>query len=300
MIVVIGKQGQLARALISVAQNTDVEIEAVGRPDCDLKRPSELRDYLIQLSPKIVINTAAYTDVNGAETNDAEAYQINALGAQKLANITRSLEIPIIQLSTDYVFDGSLQHAYEETAITNPLSVYGTTKLEGENRVREANPNHLIFRTSWIYSSFGQNFLKTMLRLALQRDEINVVSDQFGSPTSAIDLAQALLSIAKQVVGQKTNGSDVWGTYHLTGTGQATWAEFAELIFETSKKLGGPSATVKSVKTADYPSIAKRPKNSILNCSRAANTFDVQLPFWRESVRRCVVEILDKHKEAGT
>ena len=193
----------------------------------------------------------------------------------------------IIHLSTDYVFDGGLDRPYRPDDATNPQSVYGHTKLAGEQRVREANPRHIIVRTSWVYSAVGRNFVKTMLRLAGEHDVVRVVADQRGCPTYAPHLAEALLAVAARVANEPDT-SDIWGTYHATGSGIATWADLAEEVFETSGKLGGPTAKVEQITTSEYPTPATRPANSSLDCTSFVGTFGCALPAWQAGAQDCV------------
>jgi dTDP-4-dehydrorhamnose reductase len=200
--------------------------------------------------------------------------------------------VPVVHLSTDYVFDGRLDRPYRETDAVSPVGAYGRSKLSGERGVAAAGPNHAILRTSWVYSPYGKNFVKTMLRLAADRDEIAVVADQHGSPTSALDIADGVIAICRNLVEQP-NEERLRGLFHVAGKGFTTWAEFAAFIFERSNAIGGPSARVRPIATADYPTPAKRPANSRLDCAKLAEVHGVSLPNWRASAARCVEHLLN-------
>jgi dTDP-4-dehydrorhamnose reductase len=201
------------------------------------------------------------------------------------------MKVPVIQISTDYVFDGTADRSYREDDPVKPLGAYGSSKLLGEQAVAEETDNHVILRTAWVYSPFGKNFVKTMLRLAGDRDEVGVVADQIGSPTSALDIADGILAISRNLVDRPEDRS-LRGLFHMTGTGFAPWAEFASAIFEISAGLGGPSARVRPITTAEYPTPAKRPANSRLDCTKLEKTHGVVLPPWRTSLETCVRSLI--------
>jgi dTDP-4-dehydrorhamnose reductase len=242
--------------------------------------------------PDVIINSAAYTAVDKAESEQEAAFALNRTGAGLLAEEAAKRGAAIIHISTDYVFDGRKSVPYVETDAVAPQNIYGQSKLQGEQAVRQMNPEHVIARTAWVYSATGSNFVKTMLRLAGERDSLRVVDDQIGNPTYAPHLAQALLEIARKV--RHAPRDDQWGTYHLAGLGDVSWCGFAREVFRVSAELGGPSASVTPISTADYPTPAARPKNSRLDCSKAKQMFGVALPDWREGVRECVTRLLAK------
>ena len=242
--------------------------------------------------PDVIINSAAYTAVDKAESEAPAALALNRDGARMLAEAAAKRGAAIIHISTDYVFDGSKPAPYLEDDPTGPINVYGWSKLEGEQAVVGANARHVIARTSWVYSPTGANFVKTMLRLAGERKELRIVDDQIGNPTYAPHLAKALLQIARSVLEDEPGQR--WGTYHLAGAGTVSWCGFAREIFRVSATLGGPSADVAPIATADYPTPARRPANSRLDCSKAESTFGVVLPDWRAGVHDCVVRLLAK------
>jgi dTDP-4-dehydrorhamnose reductase len=288
-ILVAGRAGQVAQALANLPVPLGVEIFTLGRPQLDICDEFKVEAAISSMSPDIVINAAAYTAVDQAESDAAAAFALNRDGAANLANASASRGIPILHLSTDYVFDGSKTTPYVEGDPVAPLGVYGASKRAGEEAVAAANAAHVILRTAWVYSPVGKNFVKTMLRVADGRDELGVVDDQIGSPTSAHDIAAGLLGIAQRVIGAKD-----WqpGIYHMAGAGEASWADFAQFIFETSDALGGPVAHVKSITSAEYPTLVTRPRNSRLDCRKLSETFGVTLPAWQGSTRACVEELI--------
>ncbi|MFC4347230.1 dTDP-4-dehydrorhamnose reductase [Kordiimonas lipolytica] len=293
-IFVIGSDGQLALSLLEAASARNITLEAFGPPSVDLTNPSSLEAPIRNFKPTVIVNAAAYTAVDAAEDNEDLARSINATGPEVAAQIADELDIPFIQVSTDYVFDGTKKDAYVEDDPTGPQGAYGRTKLEGEDLVLSAANKAIVLRTSWVYSPFGKNFLKTMLMLAKTRDELGVVADQVGNPTYAPDIAEAILAIVEQIA--QTGWRDEFrGVFHLAGTGTASWHEFAEAIFEAGTAHGLKRPHVKALTTADYPTPAKRPANSRLDCSKLAETFGVHLPSWEQSMVMCV----NRLSEAG-
>lgn len=275
-IFVAGSSGQLARTLAG-GGGPAREVIAVGRPDLDIcDRASIAR--AIESAGKIdmVVNAAAYTAVDKAESEPEAAFAVNRDGAGNLAAAAAARHLPIVHLSTDYVYPGDKPAPYVETDETAPTGIYGLSKLEGERAVEAANPRHLIFRTAWVYSEYGRNFLKTMLRLARSRDDVTVVSDQCGNPTYAGDLAEAILHAANSILAGQ--GFAAWGTYHVSGKSAMSWAGFARRIFEVSKALGGPFATVRDISASDYPTAAERPANSRLDNAKFRRQFGWEMP----------------------
>ncbi|MDX8437987.1 dTDP-4-dehydrorhamnose reductase [Mesorhizobium australafricanum] len=288
---VTGSEGQVAASLVEAAQGRDdVEVVAVGRPVLDLSRPDTVFAALEAARPDIVVSAAAYTAVDQAEDEKDLAFAVNATGAGKVAQAAARLGVPVIHLSTDYVFDGTKDGAYVETDATAPLGVYGASKLAGEQAVAAANPRHLILRTAWAYSPFGKNFVKTMLRLASDRDEISVVADQWGNPTSALDIADAILHAAAKLRDDRNFSG--FGVYHLVGSGDANWSGFARHILDTSRELGGPYARVCEIATVDYPTKARRPANSRLSTAKFASVFGWTAPHWRRSTEEIVSRLV--------
>ncbi|WP_376711252.1 dTDP-4-dehydrorhamnose reductase [Pseudochrobactrum lubricantis] len=290
-ILVTGRDGQVTKSLQEkLSLQSGIKLIVVGRPEFDLAQPTTVYNAIINAQPDLVVSAAAYTAVDQAEDEPELAYAINAAGAEAVAAAAHKCGVPVIHLSTDYIFSGDSRNPYTEEDLPEPRSVYGHTKLEGERLVALANPQHVILRTSWVYSPFGKNFVKTLLALAPQRESISIVADQWGNPTSAIDLASAILHIADHV----TSKSDpaFYGVYHLAGTGDINWSGFTRAIFEISQMNGGPSATVIDISSADYPTKAIRPRNSRLNCRKYETTFGSCMPHWRTSVGLIIEGIL--------
>jgi dTDP-4-dehydrorhamnose reductase len=285
-IAVTGTKGQVALALIERARALPHVVFTLGRPEFDLARPETIWPALGYLRPQLVVSAAAYTAVDQAEREPKLAYGINATGAGAVAEAATRLGVPVIHLSTDYVFDGKKQGRYRETDTPAPLNVYGASKLAGEIAVAAANPRHLILRTSWVYSPFGTNFVKTMLQLASAREEIAVVADQRGNPSSALDIAAAVLRAA--VAMGKGGG---YGTYHLAGSGTTSWADFARHVFSSSRARGGPWAEVRDIKAAEFPMQAPRPLNTQLSTTKFASTFGWTMPYWPQSLDETVGRI---------
>gem|GEM_PF-50127 len=286
-LLIAGWQGQVARALAEAAPACpDVAACAIGRPALDICEMKTITRALADVRPDVVINTAAYTAVDKAESQADEAFALNRDGARMLAQAAQKRGAAVIHLSTDYVFDGSKAAPYGEDDPPAPQTVYSRSKLEGEEMVRAANPRHVIMRTAWVYSPVGSNFVKTMLRLAESRDRLGVVDDQCGNPTYAPHLAEAILGVARQIAGA---GPDApWGTYHAVGSGSATWCGLAREIFRQSSARGGPGAEIDAITTADYPTPARRPANSRLDCDKLQQHFGLRLPDWRDGVKDCV------------
>lgn len=289
-IVVTGKHGQVARALTEIGPEQGHEIVLLGRPELDLERPETVAVAVSAARPDVVVSAAAYTAVDAAEGDVERSFKVNAAGAGAVAAAAASLGVPVVHLSTDYVFGGDLDRPYREADPTAPQSVYGHSKLAGEAEVATATPNHAILRTAWVYAPFGKNFAATMLRLAVSREVVRVVADQRGAPTSAHDIAGGVLRVAENLA--RSEAADLRGVFHMTSAGEATWADFAEAVFEESAKNGGPSACVERITTADYPTPAKRPANSRLDCSKIQGAHGVALPHWRESVTRVVGRLI--------
>ena len=266
-LLVTGRTGQVATSLVERAQGLpDFELLAAGRPDLDLAVPGSAAALIDAVRPDVVINTAAFTAVDAAEDCPDEAYRINADAAGEIAAACTSAGARLIHLSTDYVFDGTLDRAYREDDVVSPLAVYGKSKLAGEEAVRRALPAATILRTAWIYSPFGHNFVRTMVRLGHERDEISVVDDQHGNPTSALDLADAILAIAGHWHSGKQVGEGE--TYHLTGLIAMSWAGLAAKVMDQLRALGQPAATVRPIASTDWPTKAPRPRNSTLDTSK--------------------------------
>jgi dTDP-4-dehydrorhamnose reductase len=289
-VLVLGARGQVGRELCRYSWPEDVTLIAIDHLGLDITRREAVFATIADIRPDIVVNAAAYTAVDRAESEPDAAWAANCVGPDNIAAACRQLGIPLIHISTDYVFDGTKSGAYREDDPVNPLGVYGASKEAGERAVRAALREHIILRTAWVYSGHGHNFVKTMLRLARERPVLRVVADQIGSPTSAAALAGAIAQLARPV----TNGTAIWGTYHLAGAGAVTWHGFAEAIFDLASRWRGPPPRVEPITTADYPTPARRPSNSVLDCSRIGAAFGVGLRPWRAALAE-VIEELGRH-----
>ena len=292
-ILVAGWHGQIALSLSeAAARRGDVTAYAVGRPALDLADSPSLGRTLFNMKPDVVINSAAYTQVDGAEREPDVAYRWNTKGAAALAAEAHRLDVPIIHLSSVYVFDGTKTGAYTETDAPNPLSVYGTTKRDGEKAVMAATPHHIILRTGWVFSPFGRNFVTTMLTRGATETALHVDTAQRGSPTYAPHLANAILDIAARLVAAPESPRDAipWGTYHIANRGTATWLDIASEAFRRSGKLNEVALSAKQVMSSDQ---APRPRNATLDSSKIANAFGVEVPYWQDAVADCVGRFAD-------
>lgn len=290
-VLVTGREGQLARSLAERAKlHPSLTLVSVGRPQLDLEQPETIVSTINAAAPDLVINAAAYTAVDAAEDEPDRAFRINGAAAGQVASAARSVGAAVIQISTDYVFDGLSDSPYPEDAATNPQSIYGSSKLEGEHSVREANPDHAIVRTGWVYSPWGHNFVRTMMIAAETRDSVAVVADQRGNPSSALDLADGLLALARQWPG--AGGTD--RTYHLAGTGEASWADLANASFAECARIKQRSAMVHGIAMADWPARAVRPRSSTLDCVRFEDEFGFRMPAWRVSLPAVVRRIAEE------
>jgi dTDP-4-dehydrorhamnose reductase len=295
-LLIAGWQGQIARGLVEAAPACpDVTACAVGRAALDICEARSIERALSQIEPSIVINSAAYTAVDKAESEAERAFALNRDGAKMLAEAAARRGIPIIHISTDYVYDGRKSEPYVEGDATHPMSIYGSSKLEGEDAVRQANSKHIVLRTSWIFSPSGRNFVKTMLAQAAEGKRLRVVNDQRGSPTYAPHLVAAILELARQLSARKGDAGR-WGVYHAAGTGTTTWLGLAEEVFRRSAALGGPTAEVEAISSADYPTPAARPANSQLDCTKLERTFGLRLPTWQVGVAECVQRIINERR----
>ncbi|MBK8196775.1 MAG: dTDP-4-dehydrorhamnose reductase [Acidobacteria bacterium] len=281
-ILVIGKQGQLAQSLAAAGRK---DLVCMGRPEVDFTELSSLGRALDSAKPSVVINAAAYTFVDKAESDAATAFSVNRDGPAALAMLCAARGIVLIHVSTDCVFDGAKDGPYEPDDLPAPLGVYGQSKLGGEQEVAEACPQHLVVRVSWVFSEYAGSFVRTMLTLAMTRDEVTVVDDQVGYPTYCPDLAAGLLTMADAAVKPGFAG---WGTYHLAGSDETDRASMADAIFAASRAVGGPSAQVVGIPTAEYPTPAKRPLNARLASTKAFRTFGIRTPDWKVGLARSV------------
>jgi dTDP-4-dehydrorhamnose reductase len=282
-VLVTGASGQLGQSFFTISQNyKDIAFTFVTRKEVDLSEPDSIADYFLDKEFDIVINCAAHTAVDKAESESELANKLNFLAVKQIAEICKAKDMALIHISTDYVFNGNSYRPYVETDSTDPKNVYGETKLKGEQALQDINPNGMIIRTSWVYSEFGNNFVKTMRRLGKERDELSVIFDQVGSPTYAGDLAIAILHIVEHsdFEHQKANSN----IYHFSNEGVASWYDFAKAIFE----LDNIKCKTRPIETKDYPTPAKRPSYSLLSKAKIKNTFNVAIPYWRDSLKICL------------
>jgi dTDP-4-dehydrorhamnose reductase len=294
-ILVFGAAGQLGHELIALARARGIEATGCNRAEADVTDFASVRAAILAVKPRLVLNAAAYTAVDRAEIEPEAAYAANAVGAETIARAAAPQRVPIIQISTDYVFDGTKRGAYVETDPIAPLGVYGKTKAAGEAMVRQANPRHFILRTAWLYGRFGANFLKTILRLARTREELRIVADQHGCPTSTQDVAEAVFAIDRALA----RGTGSPGTYHFAGDGATTWHGFATAIVEAQAQATGRRPKVSAIATADYVTPARRPANSELDSSRFASVFGYRARDWETRARE-TVEMLFEETRAET
>ena len=277
-ILVTGANGQLGQCLQKISsQFEEFEFIFTDSETLDITIKEEVNDFFWQNAPDFCINAAAYTAVDLAETDIEKAFLVNADGTENLAEACAENNAQFIHVSTDYVFDGENNLAYTEEDFTNPLGVYGASKLAGDELALEVNPCSVILRTSWVYSEFGKNFVKTMLNLFATKDELNIVADQFGQPTNANDLAEAIMKIIKS---EKITP----GIFNFSNLGRISWFDFAEKIAELSEA----KIKLNAIETSQYPTPAKRPKNSVLDLDKISKTYGVQLKPWEESLEGCV------------
>lgn len=289
-ILVTGKNGQVDTALQIEGDRLGLEIVRIGRPDVDLSKPETIETAVREIRPEVIISSAAYTAVDRAESEPELAQAVNGDAPGVLARLAAELNIPILHLSTDCVFSGDKIEPYTEVDATAPVSVYGRTKLSGEQQVRAATDNHVILRISWAYSVLGNNFVRMMLRLSETRDEVTVVADQHGCPTYAPEAARAVLAIAQQVVIDPD--PTIRGTFHLAGEGGTTRADFAKAIFKGAEARGHKPVRVNPVATAEYPTAARRPLNARLNSDKLDEVFGLRLDPWQDSLDVCLDQLI--------
>jgi dTDP-4-dehydrorhamnose reductase len=286
-ILVTGGSGQLATALSEAAAPHGLTVHRVGRPALDFDRPASIAEVFAAAAPSLVVNAAAYTAVDAAEDDAAAAYRANRDGPAELARLCNAAGIPLIHVSTDYVFDGRKGAPYVETDATAPQGVYGASKLAGEQAVLAGCSRAIVLRTSWVYSPGGKNFVRTMLAAGQRNSTLRVVADQTGCPTSSLDLAEAILGVAERLI------DDGWqsryaGIYHAAGAGATTWHELARATFEAAARHGQTVPTVVPITTDEWPTKARRPPDSRLDCAKLAAVFGLRLPPWRDALARTV------------
>jgi len=288
-ILVTGSNGQLGSEIRDLEANfTDFRFFFMGLPELDICNSSQLNIFIKNNNISTVINCAAYTAVDKAEQDEATADEVNSRGVLNLVNILKKVNGKLIHISTDYVFDGNSFLPYQELDKVNPIGVYGNTKRRGELAVINSDIDAIVIRTSWLYSAYANNFVKTMLRLGNDRDELEVILDQVGTPTNASDLAKTCLDIL--AYNKEANINSKNNLYHFSSEGVASWYDFAVAIME----MGNVNCNVKPIETKDYIKQAKRPYFSVLNKSRIKNDFEIEIPYWRDSLARCISKINNK------
>ena len=290
-IAVTGTVGQVATSLIERGAAGGHDVAAIGRPDIDLAEPASVVRGLEAATPDVIVSAAAYTAVDKAETESSLAHAVNGVGARAVARAAKALGVPLIHISTDYVFDGNKQDAYVEEDVPNPQGAYGRTKLAGEIAVRESGCKHLILRTSWVYGVRGHNFMLTMLRLGRERDELRVVADQIGAPTWCRGFAEITAQILAQLHSPRMDAGQAEacsGTYHLTGGGETSWFGFASEII--GRGLPERNVRMLPITTDQYPLPAPRPANSRLSNQKLRDVFGLALPTWRVELANCLAE----------
>ena len=289
-IFILGEQGQVARALAKAYSARGDTYTCVGRSSINITDHIAVSDAVAAYKANLLVNAAAYTQVDRAEDDRHQAFAVNRDGARNAATAARLAKIPLIHISSDYVFDGDKKSPYVETDTPNPRSVYGESKFAGEAAIANENEDYLILRTSWVYSAGGLNFMRAMLRLAGEREEIRVVDDQHGCPTLADDLAAAIVKMGDICMAGRGTARE--GLYHVAGTGATTWCGFATAIMTGSQERGGPASRVRPITTREFPTRAVRPANSRLDCSKAAKVFGIRLPRWEASLDMCLDQLL--------
>lgn len=281
VVLVTGANGQLGQAIQSISRNfLELDFVFCSSSELDITNLENCQTFFEKYKPNFCINTAAYTAVDKAETEFHKAHLINVIGAQNLAVMSKTCNTVLLHVSTDFVFDGTSRKPYTEEDVPNPTGVYGQTKLEGEKVIQDIWEKHFIIRTSWVYSKFANNFMQTMLRLANERGNLSVVSDQIGTPTNAVDLAEVLLFI---VESQKWKVKS-FGTYNFSNEGQCSWYDFAKEIFH-QKEI---KIDLKPIPTTEYPTPAKRPAYSVLDKTKITSTFGININSWQESLSKCI------------
>lgn len=282
-VLIVGHRGMLGRELLGQRWPAGWTIVGQGRPTLDITRAGDIEKSLHTIHPDLVINAAAYTAVDKAETEAARAFAVNRDGPALLAAACRQADIPLVHVSTDYVFDGRATRPYREEDPTAPLGVYGRSKQAGEAAVRDRHAAHVIVRTAWLYGARGTNFVRTILRLAREREVLRIVADQHGCPTWSQELARALVSMCSHMAQQRDTFQ--WGTYHFCGAASTTWHDFAQAIVAEARQFESLRArVVEPISTADYPTAAQRPAYTVLDCDKFAAAFDLRPRLWRDSV----------------
>jgi dTDP-4-dehydrorhamnose reductase len=287
-LLVLGAGGQVGREMIEFAKERGVGAVGLDRAALDITDAAAVARAIERARPGLILNAAAYTAVDRAESEPAAAYEVNALGAEAIARGASIVGAALVHISTDYVFDGSKRGAYVESDPIAPLGVYGASKAEGERRVRAVAPRHVILRTAWVFGGHGANFVKTIMRLARERDRLRIVADQRGTPTSTRDIVEAVLAVRAALEAERAP----YGTFHFAGDGATTWHDFAEAIVAEQAKATGRAPPVEAITTADYPTAARRPLNSALDSGLFTATFGYRARPWRNRMIETVASLL--------
>jgi dTDP-4-dehydrorhamnose reductase len=294
-ILIAGTNGQLSRSLKCLSETApDLDLRFFGRPNLDITDVQCCRALVHSIRPDLVLNLAAYTAVDAAESHREEAMAVNAAGAGNLALASAARKTPIVHVSTDYVFDGKKTSAYSEADRTNPINTYGASKLAGEQQVRQLNPRHIIIRTAWLYSAFGQNFVSKLLTAAAAGKPLSIVADQIGNPTSTLDLARAMIGLSRQLTGADWSG--LAGIYHLVSPTPMSRHDWARMIMELSGKMSGPMCPLFAATTQDFPTPAIRPLRTVLNSARIREVFSLAFPPPEKSMREVLRVLLGKQR----
>lgn len=294
-VLLFGKRGQVGHELLKKLQQLGAVV-AFDSTEVDFRDDEQVKHVLRQEQPDIIVNAAAYTAVDNAESESVLAHQVNATAVGHLASYANDNDALLVHFSTDYVFDGTKDGRYNEQDLCNPLSVYGTSKRDGEERIIESNCKHLILRTSWVYSNRGTNFIKTILKLATSKAELNVINDQVGVPTSAQLIATVTSQILSKYVENPVSLKEAYGTYHLSPSGETNWHEYAKFIVRTAMERGEhlqlPLEAIHPISTSQYAQAAIRPKNSLLDTSKLRSAFQIELPDWQVDVEETICDLL--------
>lgn len=294
-VLVFGASGQVGRELTQRPPPPGFAVVGLGHAEADIADRMAVARAVRQHQPDVIINAAAYTAVDKAESEPERAFAVNEAGSHRLAAVAQEAGAVLVHFSTDYVFDGSKTSPYVEDDPVAPVSVYGRSKEAGERAVRDTTPRHIILRTAWVYAAHGHNFLRTMLRLARERDVVRVVADQHGTPTSAADIADATFAILAKL--QDANAR--FGTFHLTNSGRTTWHGFAEAIFAKLARRSGRAPRLEAITTADYPTPARRPALSVLDCSKIERAYGIRLRPWEGALNDAIELLLAAEMERG-
>lgn len=291
-LLIFGSRGQLGLELAARCRDRNIPVVLASRDGGDIARSDQVINTVRAAAPTVIINAAAYTKVDKAEEDPGAAFRENRDGPAILSQVAASNNVPLIHLSTDYVFNGEKEAPYTETDIVSPLGVYGASKAAGEEAIRSLWSKHVLIRTAWVYGRHGNNFLKTMIRLSRTGKELRVVADQYGNPTATVDLADAVLAVASRA----SAGEAVWGTYHFAGNGTASWYEFACTIMKSLSEMGACAPPVRPIATGDYPTLARRPRNSRLCCDLFTERFGITAARWPLRVREIVRNLLEERR----